>query len=311
MCRGWRRVTLARSGERARPTGVLVSRKRQVSKDGQQFAMVCSDRRVRVFKFGPAKLRRVYDESLEAANEVQRGGAEMFQVGRRADTGVSGMAFGRLDMRWGVVQRERRAGSCDEATRVSQVRHLERQATDGCGSSLHCCPCHALTESVCPRMGRTVCLPCLGSALLDLIAYSAHDSRPPLFRILSRLITLSYHTQLEDIDFGRRVAVERELAASASEGHAAPAAVFDESGQLLLYPTLLGVKVVNLVSNKVVRILGEWGAYRCGLAGEDGAARRTGDSARLAASGCPLHQPALCTLTQPPKPYRYCTSSKS
>lgn len=67
------------------------------------------------------------------------------------------------------------------------------------------------------------------------------------------------HVQLEDIDFGRRVAVERELAASASEGHAAPNAVFDESGQLLLYPTLLGVKVVNLVSNKVVRILGECG----------------------------------------------------
>ncbi|EFJ47438.1 hypothetical protein VOLCADRAFT_61491 [Volvox carteri f. nagariensis] len=113
----------------------------EVSPDGQQFSTVCSDRRVRVFKFGTAKLRRVYDESPDAANEVQRNGGEIFQ--------------------------------------------------------------------------------------------------------------------LEDIDFGRRMAVERELAASAEETRGLPNAVFDESGNFLLYATLLGIKVVNLVTNKVVRILGK------------------------------------------------------
>ncbi|GLC33697.1 Peptidylprolyl isomerase [Pleodorina starrii] len=113
----------------------------EVSRDGQQFAMVCSDKRVRVFKFSTAKLRRVYDESPDAANEVQRSGGEMFQ--------------------------------------------------------------------------------------------------------------------LEDIDFGRRMAVERELTASAEETHGSPNALFDESGNLLLYATLLGIKVVNLVTNKVVRMLGK------------------------------------------------------
>lgn len=37
----------------------------QLSKDGRQFAAVCTDRRVRVYWFGTGKLRRVYDESLE------------------------------------------------------------------------------------------------------------------------------------------------------------------------------------------------------------------------------------------------------
>ncbi len=33
--------------------------------------------------------------------------------------------------------------------------------------------------------------------------------------------------------------------------------VFDESGQFVLYPTLLGVKVVNMVTNKLVRVIGK------------------------------------------------------
>lgn len=36
-----------------------------------------------------------------------------------------------------------------------------------------------------------------------------------------------------------------------------PNAVFDESGTLLLYPSLLGIKVVNLETNQVCRILGK------------------------------------------------------
>ena len=47
--------------------------------------------------------------------------------------------------------------------------------------------------------------------------------------------------KLEPIDFGRRVAVEKELA---SDPEAPPPnAIFDESGNFVLYPTLLGIKV--------------------------------------------------------------------
>lgn len=110
-----------------------------VSPDGEQVVASCMDRRFRLFNFATGKLRRVYDESLEAAGEVQRSGAAMFT--------------------------------------------------------------------------------------------------------------------LEDLDFGRRMAVEREL--QASETSPWPNAIFDESGHMLLLPTMLGIKVVNTYTNRVVRILGK------------------------------------------------------
>jgi peptidylprolyl isomerase domain and WD repeat-containing protein 1 len=61
--------------------------------------------------------------------------------------------------------------------------------------------------------------------------------------------------KLDNIDFGRRVAVEREIAGAGSS--APPTAIFDKSGHMLLYPTMLGIKVVNLYSNSLVRLLGK------------------------------------------------------
>eukprot|EP00250_Pteridium_aquilinum_P011322 c19990_g2_i1 orf=539-2413(-) len=61
--------------------------------------------------------------------------------------------------------------------------------------------------------------------------------------------------RLDAIDFGRRLAVEREI--EKTEKAPLPNAVFDESGNFLLYTSLLGIKVVNLHTNKVARILGK------------------------------------------------------
>ncbi|WFD06538.1 peptidylprolyl isomerase [Malassezia vespertilionis] len=77
---------------------------------------------------------------------------------------------------------------------------------------------------------------------------------------------------LDDMEFGRRLAVERDLDATASDGlenatanasgMALSNAVFDESGNFILYATMLGIKVVNLKSNKVTRLLGKDEAVR-------------------------------------------------
>ena len=51
--------------------------------------------------------------------------------------------------------------------------------------------------------------------------------------------------QLDDMDFGRRLATERELERSESGPGGAlrtASAVWDESGNFLLYPTMLGIK---------------------------------------------------------------------
>lgn len=81
--------------------------------------------------------------------------------------------------------------------------------------------------------------------------------------------------RLDDMEFGRRLAGERELEKQPQTA-ARERAIFDESGSFLIYPTLLGIKcasscsivalmfdgfrrrtVVNLLTNKVSRLLGK------------------------------------------------------
>lgn len=47
--------------------------------------------------------------------------------------------------------------------------------------------------------------------------------------------------RLEAIDFGRRMAVEKEI--EKTENAPQPNAIFDESSNFLIYATLLGIKV--------------------------------------------------------------------
>ena len=51
--------------------------------------------------------------------------------------------------------------------------------------------------------------------------------------------------KLDDMDFGRRLAIERELERNESDPGGAlrsANAIWDESGNFLLYPTMLGIK---------------------------------------------------------------------
>lgn len=51
--------------------------------------------------------------------------------------------------------------------------------------------------------------------------------------------------RLEAIDFGRRLAVEKEMAST--EDVPTPNAVFDQTSNFVLYPTLLGIKVCRIL----------------------------------------------------------------
>eukprot|EP01068_Selenidium_serpulae_P004905 Selendium_serpulae@DN3800_c0_g1_i4.p1 len=65
----------------------------------------------------------------------------------------------------------------------------------------------------------------------------------------------SEQLHLDRLDFGRRVAVEKELLTTDSVFR--QCAVWDESGTFLCLPSLVGIKVLNVYSNKVVRVLGK------------------------------------------------------
>jgi peptidylprolyl isomerase domain and WD repeat-containing protein 1 len=78
-----------------------------------------------------------------------------------------------------------------------------------------------------------------------------YDESLAIFEAAHREQTLG----IDQMDFGRRSAVERELLAT--EGGPPSNVVFDESGNFVLYPTLLGIKVLNVETNRVVKILGK------------------------------------------------------
>ncbi|KAJ2391672.1 Peptidyl-prolyl cis-trans isomerase cyp15, partial [Coemansia sp. RSA 2559] len=66
--------------------------------------------------------------------------------------------------------------------------------------------------------------------------------------------------KLDDMEFGRRMAIENELLKSSNA--MAAIVTFDISGRFLLYPSLLGIKVVSLSTNKVVCVLGKPDPHR-------------------------------------------------
>ncbi|OLY85662.1 Peptidyl-prolyl cis-trans isomerase cyp15 [Smittium mucronatum] len=60
---------------------------------------------------------------------------------------------------------------------------------------------------------------------------------------------------IDEMEFGRRLAVERELQRN-YDIFKSSNALFDESGYFLFYPTIFGVKIFDLSSKKVVRLVG-------------------------------------------------------
>lgn len=78
----------------------------------------------------------------------------------------------------------------------------------------------------------------------------------------------------DEVEFGRRMATDRHLAENQSL-FGQQNVIFDHSGHYLLYPTLLGIKVVELASNTCRLLLGkEEGIRFLGLASYQGQPRR-------------------------------------
>jgi peptidylprolyl isomerase domain and WD repeat-containing protein 1 len=67
-------------------------------------------------------------------------------------------------------------------------------------------------------------------------------------------------SKLEEVEFGRRIAVERDLDHPLIRSRINIS--YDESGHFILYGSLLGVKVVNTLTNRVVRSYGKDEPFR-------------------------------------------------
>ncbi|EXJ78509.1 peptidylprolyl isomerase [Capronia coronata CBS 617.96] len=66
--------------------------------------------------------------------------------------------------------------------------------------------------------------------------------------------------KLDEVEFGRRMAVERDLDNPAVRSRIN--VIFDESGHFIAYGSLLGIKVVNTLTNRVVKAYGKDEPFR-------------------------------------------------
>lgn len=98
--------------------------------------------------------------------------------------------------------------------------------------------------------------------------------------------------KLEDVEFGRRLAVERELENPAIQHRIN--VIFDESGNFILYGSILGTKVINTLTNRVVKVYGKDEPFRSlNIALYQGQPQKKGVvTVSMAASANPLLQEA-------------------
>ncbi len=98
--------------------------------------------------------------------------------------------------------------------------------------------------------------------------------------------------KLDDVEFGRRLAVERELENPAIRNKIN--VIFDESGHFILYGSILGTKVINTFTNRVVKVFGKDEPFRpLNLALYQGQPQKKGIvTVSMAASANPLLQEA-------------------
>ncbi|KAK9408511.1 Peptidylprolyl isomerase domain and WD repeat-containing protein 1 [Crotalus adamanteus] len=94
----------------------------------------------------------------------------------------------------------------------------------------------------------------------DAISSVAASEKRKLMRIFDESLSMftelqQMRQQLPDMEFGRRMAVEREL--EKVDAVRLINIIFDETGHFVLYGTMLGIKVINVETNRCVRILGK------------------------------------------------------
>ena len=89
--------------------------------------------------------------------------------------------------------------------------------------------------------------------------YRTYDESIATITEMQQAGTLSSEP-FEAVEFGRRIAVERELEHPTVRPRVN--VIFDESGHFILYGSILGTKVINTLSNRVVKIYGREEPFR-------------------------------------------------
>ncbi|CAH8648291.1 unnamed protein product [Heterobilharzia americana] len=123
------------------------------------------------------------------------------------------------------------------------------------------------TDFYCLLISKTYAVSVVFSPSGEILAVLGADRKIRLFRFSTGKLIRVYDESLQQysnlqqtkqllpsMEFGRRLAQEKEL--DRSEFKHSCNLIFDSSSNFLAYATLLGIKVINIVTNQVVRNLG-------------------------------------------------------
>ncbi|KAH8862753.1 Peptidylprolyl isomerase domain and WD repeat-containing protein 1 [Schistosoma japonicum] len=123
------------------------------------------------------------------------------------------------------------------------------------------------TDFYCLLAAKTFAFSVVFSPSGEILAVLGADRKIRLFRFSTGKLIRVYDESLQQysnlqqtkqllpsMEFGRRLAQEKEL--DRSEFKHSCNLVFDSSSNFLAYATLLGIKIINIISNRVVRNLG-------------------------------------------------------
>lgn len=161
--------------------------------------------------------------------------------------------------------------------------------------------------------------------------HRTYDESIPTLTTMQQAASIA--SKIPDLEFGRRVAIESDLSSpSTSSSSSSPLStttlskanvIFDESGHFIVYGSLAGIKIINIVTNKVVRSLAKEETLRpLNIALYQGApSKKSLVTVEMAASANPLLSEAesrdpmlFCTAHQKPRFYIFTndsTASKS
>ncbi|KXL43700.1 MAG: hypothetical protein FE78DRAFT_72324 [Acidomyces sp. 'richmondensis'] len=89
--------------------------------------------------------------------------------------------------------------------------------------------------------------------------YRMYDEAVTTITEMQQAGTLSSEP-LDAVEFGRRIAIEREL--EHPQVRKRMNVIFDESGHFILYGSILGIKVINTLTNRLVKLYGREESFR-------------------------------------------------
>ena len=256
-----------------------------VSADGRSFATAGSDNTVKIFdvttfdllamlslEYGPKAVCwvhgrgasfpqlaissedngwiRIYDgrgenqEPLHTLKNVHRAPVSLMAYNNTFDCVVSAD-------QGGMVEYWRPSGTFDKPDNVWAMK----SSTNLFDFKKAKCVPSTLTISPSGRHFATYSFPDRQIRIFDFAAgklYRTYDESLETITAMQQAGTAVQH--LEDMDFGRRIGIERDLDAPSTRSRCN--VIFDETSNFILYGSMYGVKVINLLTNQLIKLYG-------------------------------------------------------